>query len=398
MNRKLLIPILVIAFILPALALGGCLHPNKGSHVRAGGFSTRKTSATGRSSNATRRGPRRADAGKDSRQVIPAILYHHVAPDMHDPLVVTPETFESHLKFLSENGYKTANLDDFYSYLTKGTPLPSKTVLIQFDDGRKDQFVYAVPILKKYNFTATFFVNPKCVMYNSSGYMNIQDIQDLNKQGFDIESHTWSHPSLVKHQGETFEHYEDRTAVELRQSKSWLEQNLGKKVNYFAYPFGVYDDFTVRAVMDAGYKLAFTINKGVNFKSGQSDLLLKRFMILKKDRFEDFVDEVQSRPFNTLQLIPQDASVTRDGQPLISAVIEDTGSVETKDLTYMIDTKRKGEPPKKAGVPIVIAKEQKGASISIKQVLGPGLYTITLTGRNRQGKLLIDSWSFSIES
>ena len=84
------------------------------------------------------------------------MMYHHVNGEPEDSISINPQNFETQIKYLAEAGYRSLHLSEFYSYL-KSWSIPEKLVLITFDDGYADNFIYAYPILKKYNMKATIF-------------------------------------------------------------------------------------------------------------------------------------------------------------------------------------------------------------------------------------------------
>lgn len=93
---------------------------------------------------------------------IPAMMYHHVNREPEDSISITPENFEMQIKYLSESGYISLHLNEFYDHM-KQLDIPEKLVLITFDDGYADNYIYAYPILKKYNMKATIFPITKFV-------------------------------------------------------------------------------------------------------------------------------------------------------------------------------------------------------------------------------------------
>ncbi|HEU0051338.1 MAG TPA: polysaccharide deacetylase family protein, partial [Patescibacteria group bacterium] len=96
---------------------------------------------------------------------VPVLMYHHIRPMRPNfskadrEYTVTPEAFEEQMHSLWLAGYETITPDDLLSAIGKGqSSLPTKSVLITFDDGFRDQYQYAFPVLKKYHLKATFFI------------------------------------------------------------------------------------------------------------------------------------------------------------------------------------------------------------------------------------------------
>ena len=87
---------------------------------------------------------------------IPAMMYHHVGDETENSISITPRNFETQIKYLADAGYRSLHLPEFFEILNNWS-IPEKLVLITFDDGYADNFIYAYPILKKYKMKATIF-------------------------------------------------------------------------------------------------------------------------------------------------------------------------------------------------------------------------------------------------
>lgn len=126
------------------------------------------------------------------------------------------------------------------------TPIEKKEVKIEFsfDDGYKNDLQSAA-ILEKYNLRGTFYIILDRV--GNDGFLNWDDIKDLEKRGHTIGSHTMSHPQDLKIL------YDQDLHVEIQNSKDLLESVLGHSVPDFCYPRGRYDDRVKHFVADAGY-------------------------------------------------------------------------------------------------------------------------------------------------
>jgi peptidoglycan/xylan/chitin deacetylase (PgdA/CDA1 family) len=188
-------------------------------------------------------------------QGVPVLNYHQINNNAHNPLTLSDSEFEAQIKYLAKNGYTAISPDELADYIQYGKALPTNPILITFDDGYKDNYQVAYPILKKYHFTATIFLISDFVnIYDR--YLTWAQIKEMEKDGFTFESHTVSHISLTKAASDN----EIRT--QLITSKEALEWRLGKKVEYVAYPCGVYDQHVIELTKEAGYRAAFTIKLG----------------------------------------------------------------------------------------------------------------------------------------
>ncbi|MBI4995273.1 polysaccharide deacetylase family protein [Candidatus Peregrinibacteria bacterium] len=200
----------------------------------------------------------------DTELWIPILVYHRIgyapknANNVYKSLTIEPEWFEKHLQYLKENNFETVKFSDVAEYFETGKPLPiavgKKPVMINFDDGYKDFYTNAFPILKKYNMAGTVFVIVKSV--GSSAYMNWDQLKEINAAGIEIGSHTMYHPVLTASK---------KTKWEIEESKKVLESELGGEIAVFAYPSGKWNLYIEQLVKNAGYKTArsFTTGSGI---------------------------------------------------------------------------------------------------------------------------------------
>ncbi|MBI5208110.1 MAG: polysaccharide deacetylase family protein [Candidatus Firestonebacteria bacterium] len=107
---------------------------------------------------------------------IPILLYHHVNYIDKDSLSVTPEIFEAQMKYLYDNNYNSLFLDDVLNIIKKKKRFLSKSVVVTFDDGYLDNWVYAYPILKKYKIKATIFVITSYIKNRNKYRPNLEDV------------------------------------------------------------------------------------------------------------------------------------------------------------------------------------------------------------------------------
>ncbi len=185
---------------------------------------------------------------------IPILVYHVVRPSYPSDsaavraLALTPETFDAEMLYLKNAGYHIVQFSDLESYFAHHTTLPSKPVILSFDDGWHDQFVYAFPILQKYGYTATFFIFTNAVGH--TGFLTWDNLHTLIAAGMTIGAHTRSHTY--------FTHILSTTTLwsEIDGSRKLLQKELGTPINEFAYPFGQYNSNIVSLVQAAGFKAA----------------------------------------------------------------------------------------------------------------------------------------------
>lgn len=225
---------------------------------------------------------------------IPVITYHHVNSHRGDTVTVTPEYFEEQLKYLNAKGYQTLFLDELISRLEAGTPQTEKLIALTFDDGYRDNYIYAYPLLKKYKMKATIFMitslakdkheaelqkvplhkelRPRNAVKEGSSdfYLSWEEMQKMQASGFiDIQPHTHKHRNLTKEKEDARE--------ELALSKKLTEEKLAKKCYYIAWPWGSCDKELVALGKELGFKGGVVTQKGVNITNKFDSMYIKRF-------------------------------------------------------------------------------------------------------------------------
>ncbi|MBI5876765.1 MAG: polysaccharide deacetylase family protein [Chloroflexi bacterium] len=191
---------------------------------------------------------------------VPILMYHYLStpPENADAirldLSVPPEQFEQAVAYFAAQGYQTVKLQALYDAVAKGSPLPPRPIVFTFDDGYADAYVNAMPILKKYNFTGTFYVITGFV--GRPGYLTWAQIGEMAKEGMDIQSHSVTHIPLKGKSADVLRR-------ELGDSKRTLERMIGQPVNFICYPSGQYDELTMVIAQEVGYLSATTTHAGV---------------------------------------------------------------------------------------------------------------------------------------
>jgi peptidoglycan/xylan/chitin deacetylase (PgdA/CDA1 family) len=193
--------------------------------------------------------------------VVPILIYHSVRPYIDSDsaavrrYIATPDTLEKELAYLKDNGYTSVTFDDLESCLRRGTALPARPVIISFDDNWQSQFDYAFPLLKKYGFTATFYVWVAVV--GMKHHMSWDEVRKLRAAGMQIGCHTMTHPYLTRVRDD------QGLKREILGARQRIEAEIGTPVTSIAYPFGQYNERVVAAVREAGFTSARSTWPGV---------------------------------------------------------------------------------------------------------------------------------------
>ena len=216
------------------------------------------------------------------------ILFYHRVSDDDDPLAVTPRRFREQMELLADEGYEVVDLAAAVGLLEQGAP-SSRTVALNFDDGYLDVAENAMPVLEGLGFRATVFL-PTGVIDGTASFawyaeqpplLAWDEIRRLDGAGtLRFEAHTVTHPNLLLLD-------DDESRREIAQSKVDLEARLGRPVEAFCYPAGLFGARERRFVAEAGYRAAVTCEPGVNLP-GADLLTLRRRQIDPRDRRLDF--------------------------------------------------------------------------------------------------------------
>ena len=197
----------------------------------------------------------RSDVSLDKGAVnVPILVYHSIRPpfagetDAIKKTTITPDNFEAEMKYLQKAGYRVIPFGDLERYLDKRVSLPPQSIIISFDDCWEDQFTFAFPILKKYRYTATFFIVTNYIDHRD--FLTWNQVRQLSSAGMTIGSHSRSHPFLDQI-GDP-----NRLESEIGESKQIIEQHLGRPLYEFAYPYGAFDQRVIALVKKMGYSSA----------------------------------------------------------------------------------------------------------------------------------------------
>jgi peptidoglycan/xylan/chitin deacetylase (PgdA/CDA1 family) len=195
-----------------------------------------------------------------STTVIPILMYHYVR-GVADPkdqvginLSVKPANFDAQMQYLADNGYTTLTMQEVYEILNGQKTLPAKPIALTFDDGYRDFYTNAWPILQKHGFKATNYVVTDFI--GQENYLTWPMLQELDTTGrIEIGAHSRSHSDLRAISGE-------RRWDEIIGSKSILEQGLGHPIGAFCYPAGFHNAAVIADVKRANFLTATTVEPG----------------------------------------------------------------------------------------------------------------------------------------
>jgi peptidoglycan/xylan/chitin deacetylase (PgdA/CDA1 family) len=226
---------------------------------------------------------------------IPILVYHNLNPTKPGSMNITPQKFETELRWIKDNGFTVIPLKEAVEYLQGKRPsVPPKSVVITADDGWQSAYTYIIPIMKKYKMPLTLFIYPETISKGKNA-MTWDELREVQKSDLiDIQGHTYSHPNF-KHAKRDMspDAYSKFVRNELFNSKKILEDKLHTKIQFLAWPFGIYNDELEQAAKDAGYEMAFTINYQAANR-GFRPMAQPRFMIIDAQSLQTFAGLVKT--------------------------------------------------------------------------------------------------------
>ncbi len=204
------------------------------------------------------------------------LMYHHINYEARR-LSVRPEMLDSQIKYLLDQGYKIVKLSEAFktfSIASSTSTTYDKTLVLTFDDGYRDFYLNAYPILKKYNVPASLYVINQDI--GRPGNVTWDMIKQLDKEGLvEIGAHTVNHKPLGKIKPEA-------AYYQMSKSKELLEKGLGHTVDTIVYPFGNFNENVKKQAKDIGFVGAASVYFGD--RPSSNDLYAwRRVMVTNSD-------------------------------------------------------------------------------------------------------------------
>ncbi len=243
-------------------------------------------------------------------RAVPVLMYHHVSPNP-GLVTVSPETFEEHMAYLARKKYRALAADEFLEFLQGQRTLSGRHVLITFDDGYLDNYVYAWPILRRYGLKATIFAvtgligagaartvlgaakvlpatpdHRACKAAVAEGradevMLRWSEIEAMEASGaVEIHSHTHTHQRWDRLYPEKTQRL---AAVEadLAAARAALKTRLGKDSRHLCWPWGYFEPEYQSIASDLGFRAQYATTKGVN-TVGTDVRLIPRIVVKDK--------------------------------------------------------------------------------------------------------------------
>jgi peptidoglycan/xylan/chitin deacetylase (PgdA/CDA1 family) len=225
------------------------------------------------------------------------LQYHHVSTSTPKSTSISPKQFEVHLQYLKDNMFTVIPLSELINNIKNVKPLGDKTVAITFDDGYQDNMTFAKPILDKFGYPYTIFINPSIINRNSASYLSWKQLKLLADEGVIIANHGYTHDSTArKPETETEEQWIKSYTDKLVEAEAIIKEKTGQNWQYFGYPYGEYTPAVQQWMKDNNY-VAFSQQSGaVGLKTDLTSV--PRFPASQPyDTITGLRDKLRSLPF-----------------------------------------------------------------------------------------------------
>ncbi len=192
---------------------------------------------------------------------VPILMYHYISvpPEGADKyrvnLSVEPDRFREQMQYLADNGYTTIDLYDLSRAITNKEDLPDKPIILTFDDGYKDNYENAWPVMQEFGFTGMFFIPTEFIDIGYEPYMSWEMLEELAAAGNRLEPHSRSHPDLRGLSREAL-------IWQMLGPQETIAAHTGYKPRFFGYPSGRYDEDTIQLLKELDFWGAVTTQGG----------------------------------------------------------------------------------------------------------------------------------------
>jgi peptidoglycan/xylan/chitin deacetylase (PgdA/CDA1 family) len=264
-----------------------------------------------------------------------AFIYHRFGDDRYPSTDISAEDFAAQLRWLKKEGRPVLSLGEVVRRLRAGEALPEGCVVLTVDDAFRSFFETGMPLLRRYGFPVTLFVNTAAV--GSPGYLDWAELKRLAGEGVEIGNHSRSHAYLLnRREGESTEDWRRRVRGDITAAQQELARELGRAPTLFAYPYGEFSPELQKIVAGLGFYAAVAQQSGVI--SPASDLFaLPRFpMGGAYATLEGFRAKAAMKPLPVRVLAPDTPVLAAPGPPPVLRVAIDTRFIRADELKCFV--------------------------------------------------------------
>jgi len=269
------------------------------------------------------------DQDHNKKEVV-VFVYHRFGNSKYPSTNISLDIFEQHLSYLKNNGFKVMAFGDAVDYINNPEiTFTDKVVCITVDDGYKTFYQNSLPLLEKYGFPATVFINSESV--GGGTYMDWSELKKIHERGIEIGNHSHSHAYFLNIPGlERTEHFKQ----DVQRCQSEIKEHLGFAPDIFAYPYGEFDPEMKSVLKSLGFKAAAAQNSGV--MHAHDNYAIPRFpMAGPYVNMESFKEKANMKALRIVEKSPASSVLAGHNPPTLS-VLFDTASVDLRGYNCFI--------------------------------------------------------------
>ncbi len=219
---------------------------------------------------------------------VPILLYHNI--DGSGPFSIESEGLRGHFRLFRDRGICVISLGELISRIERPAPFIERVMVITFDDGYPSMYHRLLPMTKEFEYPVTLFVYTDNISTRPGRGLTWERLREMDRAGIDIQAHSISHPDLTRISMKGGPDAGKRLYEEMYLSRRILEMRLGKKIEYFAFPYGRYDPELVMRAVDAGYRRVFSTDYGSNIITRDNACLRRQH--IKSNYTIDYVESL----------------------------------------------------------------------------------------------------------
>ncbi len=213
---------------------------------------------------------------------LPIIMYHSLQKNnkTKSKFVIVPEDFEGDLKYIKEIGYTTIVMQDLIDFVYENKDLPEKPIMLTFDDGYYNNYLYAFPLIKKYECKMVLSPigkqsdiysenNNKNPNYAHCSWENLKEMHDsglveIQNHSYDMHTITKKRRGTKKNKNESLEHYQTALCEDLTLMQNKVEDFLDFTPTTFVFPFGAISNCSLDIIKQLGFKATLSCEGKIN--------------------------------------------------------------------------------------------------------------------------------------
>lgn len=230
---------------------------------------------------------------------LPIIMYHSIQKNnkSKSKFVITPDEFEGDLKYIKDNGYTTVVMQDLIDFVYDNKALPEKPIMLTFDDGYYNNYLYAFPLVKQYECKMVLSPigkqsdiysenNNKNPNYAHCSWENLKEMHDsglveIQNHSYDMHSITKKRRGTKKNKNESLEHYQKTLWTDLTLMQNKVEDFLGFTPTTFVFPFGAISSCSLDIIKQLGFKATLSCEGKINHLTKNPEKLYGLCRILR---------------------------------------------------------------------------------------------------------------------